>query len=391
MKFDFDQPVNRENTNSVKHDLRGRLFGKEDVIPMWVADMDFRVPPAVSRAIQERARHEIYGYTIRPEAFYDAAASWMQRRHGWRVETEWMTFTPGIVPGVNLAIQALTEPGDKVMIQPPVYFPFFDAVRKNHRQLVENRLLLKDGRYHIDFDDFERQLREGVRMFVLSNPHNPGGMVWTHQELKTMGELCVKYGATIVADEIHCDIVYDGHQYIPMASLSEAIASKTITFIAPSKTFNIAGLASSVSIISDDSLRKTFNEMVGRLHIWHGNIFGSEAFRAAYEQGDQWLDELLVYLRDNLSLVEHYTRERLDDIELIRPEGTYLAWLDCRGLPLEADQVHRFMIEKANAGFNDGASFGENGKGFQRLNFGCPRSTLEKVLSNMEKALRQIH
>ncbi|MBS3808394.1 MAG: PatB family C-S lyase [Bacteroidales bacterium] len=390
MPFDFDQAVPRENTDSVKYDLREKLFGREDIIPMWVADMDFRVPPAVSQAIHERANHGIYGYSIRPEGFYDSAISWMDKRHGWQVARDWLTFSPGIVPGVNLAIMGLTAPGDKIMIQPPVYFPFFDAIKKNDRQLAENRLILRNGRYYVDLEDFERQLQGGVRMFILSNPHNPGGSVWTRQELEDMGNLCLQYGATIIADEIHCDIVFPGYRYTPMASISEEIASQTLTFIAPSKTFNIAGLSTSVGIISDSSLRREFNRMLDRIHIGHGNIFGTVALQAAYNHGGEWLDQLLVYLKQNLELIEHYIHERLDGVKLIRPEGTYLAWLDCRELPLENDRINRFMIEQAGVGLNDGASFGENGQGFQRLNFGCPRSTLQKVLENLDHAIRNI-
>ena len=390
MKFNFDEPVNRENTNSVKFDLREKLFGRHDIIPMWVADMDFKVPPPVAEAIQQRARHEIYGYSIRPESFYESAVGWMKRRHGWTIDRSWLTFTPGIVPGFNLAIMALTEPGDKVMLQPPVYFPFFHGIRKNNREIIENRLILKNGRYHIDFDDFEKQLKEGVRMFILSNPHNPGGSVWTYDELKRMGELCTHYGATIIADEIHCDIVFPGHHYVPMASVSDEVAEHTITFIAPSKTFNIAGLATSVAIISNKALREAFNEMLERTHVANGNLFGTVAMEAAYNQGDQWLDELLRYLMGNLDLVEQFTRERLPGVDLVRPEGTYLAWLDCRDLPVETQQLNRFMIDKAQVGMNDGASFGQNGAGFQRLNFGCPRHTLKTALTQIEQAVKQL-
>jgi len=390
MKFDFDETLNRENTNSVKFDLREKLFGRHDIIPMWVADMDFKVPPPVAEAIQQRAHHEIYGYSIRPESFYESAVSWMKRRHGWTIDRSWLTFTPGIVPGFNLAIMALTKPGDKIMIQPPVYFPFFHGIRKNNREVIENRLILKNGRYHIDFDDFEKQLKEGVRMFILSNPHNPGGSVWTYDELKRMGELCTYYGATIIADEIHCDIVFPGHHYVPMASVSDEVAEHTITFIAPSKTFNIAGLATSVGIISNKALREAFNEMLERTHVANGNLFGTVALEAAYNQGDQWLDELLRYLMGNLDLVEQFTRDRLPGVDLVRPEGTYLAWLDCRDLPVEKQQLNRFMIDKAHVGMNDGASFGQNGEGFQRLNFGCPRHRLKTALTQIEQAVKQL-
>ena len=390
MPFNFDESISRAGTNSVKYDLRKKLFGREDVLPMWVADMDFSVPPSVSEAIMERARHEIYGYSIRPESFYQSVMSWTNRRYGWPIQRKWLTFTPGIVPGVNLSIMTLTEPGDKVMIQPPVYFPFFQAVKKNGRQLVENPLILRDGRYCVDMDNFEQQLKSGVKLFILSNPHNPGGSVWTHDELKTMGELCVRYGAMIIADEIHSDIVFPGHVYTPMASISKAIAQNTITFLAPSKTFNIAGLSTSIGIIPNKKLRQLFDEMIERIHLWHGNIFGNVALEAAYNYGEEWLDELLDYLVGNIQLINDYINTRIPGIRLIKPEGTYLAWLDCRDLPVENDRINQFMIEKAGVGMNEGSTFGENGTGFQRLNFGCPRKTLKTALEKIEQAVSEI-
>jgi len=390
MPYNFDESISRAGTNSVKYDLRKKLFGREDVLPMWVADMDFSVPPSVSEAIMERARHEIYGYSIRPESFYQSVMSWTNRRYGWSIQREWLTFTPGIVPGVNLSIMTLTDPGEKVMIQPPVYFPFFQAVKKNGRQLVENRLILHDGRYYVDMDNFEQQLKSGVKLFILSNPHNPGGSVWTYDELKTMGELCVRYGAIIIADEIHSDIVFPGHVYTPMASISKAIAQNTITFLAPSKTFNIAGLSTSIGIIPNRKLRQLFDEMIERIHLWHGNIFGNVALEAAYNYGEEWLDELLDYLIGNIQLIDDYINTRIPGIRLIKPEGTYLAWLDCRELPVENGRINRFMVEKAGVGMNEGSTFGENGKGFQRLNFGCPRKTLKTALEKIEQAVSEI-
>lgn len=391
MPYNFDEIIPRTNTNSVKYDLRNKLFGKEDILPMWVADMDFRVPPAVSEAISERTRHEIYGYSIRPESFYQSVMHWTERRYYWTIAREWLTFTPGIVPGVNLTILSMTDPGDKVMIQPPVYFPFFQAIKKNGRQLVENRLVLKEGRYHIDMEDFEAHLKAGVKLFILSNPHNPGGSVWTQEELKTMGELCCRYGALIIADEIHSDIVFPGHVYTPMASISEEIAQKTVTFLAPSKTFNIAGLATSVGIIPNRKLRGLFNDMIDKIHLSHGNIFGNVALEAAYNYGEQWLDELLDYLAGNIEIITEYFNKRIPGIQFIKPEGTYLAWLDCRELPVANDRINRFMVEKAGVGMNEGASFGENGTGFQRLNFGCPRKTLKTALENIELAVKKMH
>jgi len=389
MQYNFNEIIPRANTNSVKYDWRKRLFGREDVLPMWVADMDFRVPPAVTEAIMERARHEIYGYSMRPESFYQSVMDWTERRYGWSIGREWLTFTPGIVPAVNLTIMGLTEPGDKIMIQPPVYFPFFQAVRKNKRKLVENRLLLSNGRYHIDMEDFEEQLKSGVKLFILCNPHNPGGSVWTREELKTMGELCVQYNTMIIADEIHADIVFPDHVYTPMASVSQEIAQNTITFLAPSKTFNIAGLSTAIGIIPNRRLRGEFDEMIEKIHLWHGNIFGNVALEAAYNNGEQWLDELLEYLSGNLKLISEVV-EKIPGIQLVKPEGTYLAWLDCRELPVDDNEINRFMVEKAKVGMNEGSTFGKNGAGFQRLNFGCPRQTLNTALENIEHTVNKL-
>ncbi|MFO8235946.1 MAG: PatB family C-S lyase [Bacteroidales bacterium] len=390
-KFNFDEVIERRNTLSVKYGLIEKIFGREDVIPMWVADMDFRVPECVSSAIKNRADHKIYGYSYHPVSFFQSAKEWVKKRHDWGVDLNWLSFSPGIVPGINFSVLEFTEPGDKIMIQPPVYAPFFHAIRKNNRQLVENRLILKNGRYHINFDDFENHLKTGVKMFILSNPHNPGGNVWTHDELKKMGELCLEYNTIIIADEIHSDIVYPGFRYIPMASISEAIANNTITFISPSKTFNIAGLSASIGIISNKEFRTRFNTMLDRLHMGNGNLFGTVAFEAAYKYGEEWLDQLLLYLEGNIVFLSDYFEKNIEGIKLIRPEGTFLAWLDCRELPVPDNEIHSFMIEKAKVAFNDGAGFGENGEGFQRLNFGCSRYTLSKALYNMKNALLRNH
>jgi len=390
MTYNFDEFIDREGTLSVKHGLKEKLFGRNDIIPMWVADMDFKSPNCVSEALQERAKHQIYGYSYRPDSFYQAAKEWLKRRHQWEINTKWLSFTPGIVPGVNLTILALTQPGDKVMIQPPVYFPFFEGIKKNNRTLVENRLKLENKRYQIDFEDFENQLKNGVKLFILSNPHNPGGNVWTEEELRKMGELCLKYNTLIISDEIHADIVYPPNVFRPLASLSEEIANQTVTFISPSKTFNIAGLASAVSVIPNKVTREAFNNMLDRLHIANGNLFGTVAFEAAYRYGDEWLDQLLEYLGENIKLITKKIDNEIEGIHVIQPEGTYLAWLDCRELPLDNSKIHQFMIDEAKVGMNDGASFGVNGEGFQRLNFGCPKSVLEKSLSQIEKAVQKL-
>ncbi len=385
----FDDIICRKQTNSVKHDLKQSVFGREDVIPLWVADMDFRVPECISEAIKERASHEIYGYSFRPDSFYDAAIGWMKRRYSWKPSKDWFSFSPGIVPGINMTILALTNPGDKIVIQPPVYFPFFDAVKKNKRTLIENPLVFREGRYDIDFHDLEEKLSTGVKMLILSNPHNPGGSVWTKEELKKMGALCHKYNTLIISDEIHADIVFERKDFTPMASVSEDIAQLTISFFSPSKTFNIAGLATSVAVIPNPVLKKKYDAIVEQLHIGNGNLFGTIAFEAAYNHGDKWLDELLEYLWGNVLFIEDYINKNIPTIKMIKPEGTYLAWLDCNQLNIEQGKIHQFMIDQAKVGLNEGKSFGDNGKGFERLNFGCPRKILEKALNNISGALNK--
>lgn len=386
----FDEIIDRTNTNSVKHDLKETIFGRNDVIPLWVADMDFRVPQCVSDAIQRRASHEIYGYSFRPDSFYSAAINWMRRRYNWNPPKEWFSFSPGIVPGINMTILALTSPGDKIAIQPPVYFPFFDAVKNNKRNLVENPLILRNGRYYMDFEDLENKLKKGVKMLILSNPHNPGGSVWTKDELKHAGELCHKYNALIISDEIHADIIFGEHRFTPMASISEETAHRTISFFSPSKTFNIAGLATSIAIIPNPVLRKKYNSIIEQIHIGNGNLFGTIAFEAAYNGGDKWLDQLLEYLWNNVRFIDHYLKTNIPDIKMIIPEGTYLAWLDCNSLNIPQQNIHDFMVKEAYVGFNEGSTFGRNGKGFQRLNFGCPKIVLEQALKNIYAALEKI-
>jgi cystathionine beta-lyase len=385
----FDEIIDRSQTNSVKHDLKETVFGRKDVIPLWVADMDFRAPECISEAIKERASHEIYGYSFRPDSFYNAAFGWMKRRYKWEPHKNWFSFSPGIVPGINMTILALTSPADKIVIQPPVYFPFFDAVKNNKRTLIENPLFLRNGRYFMDFEDLEEKLKKGVKMLILSNPHNPGGSVWTEDELKKLGSLCHKYNTLIISDEIHADIIFNGNHFTPMASVSDDIAQRTISFFSPSKTFNIAGLATSVAVIPNPVLKKKYDAMVEQLHIGNGNLFGTVAFEAAYNHGDKWLDELLEYLWGNVLFIEDYLNSNIPSIKMIKPEGTYLAWLDCNDLNIPKEDIHRFMIEQAKVGFNEGKSFGSNGKGFERLNFGCPRKILEKALNNISGALKK--
>ena len=389
MQYNFDKIINRDNTASVKFDLRQKVFGKDDIIPMWVADMDFETPGFIIEALKERLKHPILGYSYRPDSYFQSIINWVKRRHQWNIEKEWISFSPGIVPAINMSIMAFTQPGDKIVVQPPVYHPFFSAISNNKRTLVENPLILRNRRHYIDFEDLKVKLRD-AKMILLSSPHNPGGAVWTKEELKKIGNLCVENNVLIMADEIHGDLVFEPAKYVPMASVSEEIANQTVTFIAPSKTFNMAGLATSSVITSNKILKEKFDQILDTIHIGMGNIFGTVATEAAYNHGDEWLDKLLEYLSQNMDYVEQYFSEKIPQIKVIRPEGTYLMWLDCSGLRLKNKDLKSFMIHDAGLGFNDGRMFGTGGEGFMRMNVACPKQRLEIALKQLKNAIFQI-
>lgn len=382
MKYNFDITIPRAGTNCVKYDLRGAVFGREDVIPMWVADMDFPVPPFVSDAIRKRAEHPIYGYSIIPESFYEALIGWQKRRYGWDIRKEWVFYTPGVVTGLNVIVQAMTEPGDKVIVQPPVYFPFFSSVENNGRKLVYNQLLEKDGIYSIDFEDLENKMKNGAKMLILCSPHNPVGRCWTREEMEKLAACCLRHGAIVVSDEIHCDLVLEPQRHIPLATLSEEILQNTITCIAPSKTFNLAGLFTSFVIIPNEGLRKKFKSAVEKTHL-SPNIFGITAAEAAYREGDEWLGELLSYLQSNIDHVKGFLASEMPLITVSPVEATYMLWLDFRRLGIPAKEMNRMLIDNAGIGFVEGPVFGPGGEGFQRMNIACPRSTLDQALEKL--------
>ncbi|ACR78872.1 MULTISPECIES: MalY/PatB family protein [Kosmotoga] len=389
-KYDFDKFIDRRETNSYKWDYLDEAFGTRDLIPMWVADMDFEAPKPVIEAIKNRAQHGCYGYTARPDSYYESIMNWLEKRHSWKVEKEWLLHSPGVVPGIVIAILAFTNPGDKVIIQTPVYHPFYSTVRENGRQLVKNPLKLENGKYFMNFEDLESKIDERARMLILCNPHNPGGRVWTEGELLKLGELCIKHDLIILSDEIHSDIIMPGYKHIPIASISQELADRTITYIAPSKTFNLAGLTTSTVIISNQRLRRIYNNMLSSLELNLGNVFGIVATEAAYRYGEEWLEQLLKYLKGNLEFLKKFISERLPEIKVVEPEGTYLVWLDFRGLGMDQEELRKFIIEKAKLGLNDGVTFGEEGKGFQRMNIACPRSILKKALEQLETAVKNL-
>ncbi len=391
MKYNFDEHIPREDTNCIKYDLRKEYFGSKDLIPMWVADMDFRTPDFVMEAIRKRAAHEILGYSSRGENFFKAIIGWYRRRYGWEVQKEWILTTPGVVPALHFAVRAFTEPGEKVLIQPPVYHPFFSIIKGNERVVVLNQLIFKDGRYHMNIEDLKEKVDEQTKLILLSHPHNPVGRVWTQEELAELGDFCISKGITILSDEIHSDLIYRPNRHIPMASINKGLLHHTITFAAPSKTFNLAGLSTSFVIIPDPALRHIFNRELDTSHLWLGNLFGSIALEAAYSSGDQWLDELMDYLKDNLEYLKSYIKDEIPSVKVTEPEATYLVWLDMRKIDLKGQTMKDFLVKEARLGFNDGASFGPGGEGFQRINIACPRSVLKKALGQLRDALVSIN
>ncbi len=382
MPFNFDQPIDRANTDCVKYDLRKALFGREDIIPLWVADMDFAVPPFVLDAVRKRAEHPVFGYTFAPDSFYASLTGWQQRRHNWQIEKEWIHFSPGVVTGINMIIQAFTDPGDQIIVQPPVYFPFFTCIEKNGRRLLLNQLVESSGKYTINFEDLEQKIRSGAKMLILCNPHNPVGRSWTRKELQRIGEMSIDNGVLVVSDEIHCDLVFEPNRHIPFAAISEEFASNSVTCIAPSKTFNLAGLFTSLIIISSEILRNRFKIVEERLHL-SPNIFGLTAAHAAYSEGDPWLLELMEYLSGNALIVKDFISSHMPEISVSPLEATYLMWLDFRKWQMEPDILKEKLIAEAGLGLVDGREFGTGGEGFKRLNIGCPRSTLIQAMEKL--------
>jgi cysteine-S-conjugate beta-lyase len=391
MNYNFSVVIPRENTSAIKIEKCEALFGDANVLPMWVADMDFATPPFVIERLQNRLQHPILGYTLQDDDFNNAIVNWLEKRFSWKIERNWLSICPGIVAGLNHAVQAYTKPGDKVLIQTPVYHPFFYAVRQNGRTLVTNSLVLKDGKYSINFDDFEEKLGQGVKLFILCSPHNPVGRVWTKQELTRIAELCLKYKVLIVADEIHADLVFKPHMHTPMAKLSTEVAQNTITFGSASKTFNIAGLATAWVAISNPTLLKRYNLQAERNGTLHGNIFGFEATKAAYSsQGEEWLSQLIDYLYTNIVTVNKFLLSNLPKINLIDPEGTYLLWLDFREYGLSEEALKSKLVKEAKLGLNAGDIFGVEGNGFQRMNIACPNHTVVKALDQLNRAFQSL-
>ena len=391
MKFDFDTVIPRRNTNSIKYDFAEKFGKPADVLPMWVADMDFQIPPAVREALAARAGHGIFGYSEPDKPYFDALANWFLSRHGWAVDPYTSVQTSGVVFALCILIRCLTKPGDAVLVQEPVYYWFQESIRNNSRKIVVSELVFDGRKYLIDFDDFERKIIENqVKLFILCSPHNPVGRVWKKEELERLAEICLRHHVFVIADEIHADFVYPGHRHLVFASLSKEIAEHCAVCTSPSKTFNLAALETANIFIADDRIRTAFRQELGTLGFFQPNIMGLDACRAAYQSGVEWLDQLIEYLTGNLSLMRETLRTRLPQLQLIEPEGTYLPWVNCAKLGLSAPELDRFMAERAKLWLDGGTMFGAGGAGFQRFNIAVPRSILRQALAQLEKAVKQI-
>ncbi|MBP1969542.1 cystathionine beta-lyase [Virgibacillus natechei] len=372
----FKEIHDRKNTRSVKWDMLKPVFQTDDVLPMWVADMDFKAPEAVNEALVNRAKHGIYGYTIIDDDVTNSIINWIRKRHNWDINKNWLSFSPGVVTSLHIAIQAFTEPSDKILIQTPVYTPFYKMIEQHDRELVKNTLVLEDNYYTIDFTDFEEKLKQGVKAFILCSPHNPVGRVWKEDELQEMARLCLKYDVLILTDEIHADLIYPGEQHIPIASLSEEIAEQTITCMSPSKTFNLAGLQASYIITSNKEKRDLLNDHLSKQGHNMLNTMGNTAMEAAYLHGEAWLDELRTVLKENQAYVSEMLENHTNELKVTQTEGTYLLWIDCSGLDMDNKTLNKFMIEKAKVGLNTGAEYGKEGDSFMRMNIACPKATV---------------
>ncbi len=384
--YNFDEIVPRKGTNCLKYDAREWFFKTNKVLPLWVADMDFKTPGFIVDAIKKRAEHEIFGYSFRPDSYFQSIIDWMKRRHNWEIQKEWISFSPGVVAGLTFAIETFSKPGEGVVVQPPVYFPFFDSVKGTKRKMVENPLKIKNGRYTFDFDDLKSKIDKNTKLLLLCNPQNPGGMVWTREELTELANICLENSTIIISDEIHSDIIFDGQKHIPIALLSDEIAKNSIVCMAPSKTFNVAGLASSVIIIPDKLKSLQFKRALSVGHFEMGNIFGTVALESAYTHGDEWLRQMIDYVWNNYLYLNDFFKTNLPKVKVMKPEATFLIWLDFNEYGMSDKKLLKFVTEKAKVGLNNGGKFGTGGDGWLRLNIGCPRSVLEEALERLGKA-----
>ena len=392
--YNFDKIINRKGTNCLKYDYAVERGKPADVLPLWVADMDFTVSEEITKSLHAAVDHGIYGYTQPKDAYYNAITNWMEKNHNWKTKREWIMKTPGVIFALGAAVKAFTKPGDAVLIQNPVYYPFTNIIRDNDRRVIDNTLVYEKrvtegkSQYSIDYEDFERKIvQENIKLFILCNPHNPVGRVWNREELQYLGEICLRHHVIVVSDEIHNDFVYPGFEHTVFANVDPRFAEFTVTCTAPSKTFNLAGLQISNIFISNETLREAFQKEIDKTGYDEPNALGAVACEAAYRGGQEWLDQLRAYLLENLNFLRTYLQEKIPQIHLVEPEGTYLVWLDCSELGISGKELDQFIVEKAGLWLDGGAMFGPSGSDFQRVNIACPRATLELALDKLKAAV----
>ena len=389
--YDFDKIIERKGTGAVKTDALKKVYGKEDLIPLWVADMEFETPDFIVEALRERLEHPVFGYTVMPEGYWDTVKSWIEEHHGWKVKTDWMTFIPGIVKGIGMVINAHLEKDDKVIIQPPVYHPFRLIPQKNGREVVFNPLKeLPDGSYEMDFENLEAVCDSKCKLLILSNPHNPAGIVWSRETLTRLADFCHSHGIIVISDEIHCDMALFGNRHVPFASVSEKAAQCSITFGAPSKTFNIAGIVSSYAIVPNEELRGKFFKWLEASEMSAAHIFAPIATMAAFKHGESWRQQMLSYLECNIRFIEEYCSHNIPQIRPLRPQASFLIWLDCRNLKLTHEELVDLFVNKAGLALNDGEMFNPGGEGFMRLNIGTSRDVLKEAMDRLSDAISTI-
>lgn len=390
MKYNFDEVVDRRGSDSKKWGELEKIYGHKDMLPMWIADMDFRSADEIINALKDRVDHGVFGYTWRQDSFYDAVINWAKERYDWEIKKEWILFTPGVVMGLNIGVRELINEGDKVLVQPPVYPPFYDVLANNGRVVSENQLINDGDKFVMDYEDLEEKLSDGTKLMMLCNPQNPVGRVWSEEELKKLGDIAIKNDVTIISDEIHGDLTLKGVKHIPMASISKELEQRTITLMAPSKTFNIAGLVTSVAIVPNEKLRDVYTKAIEAMEIDSTSVFGALALEVAYNEGGPWLDQAMDYIEANMDYAIDYIEKNIPGVKAHKPEGTFLLWLDFRGTGKSADEVEAALLNKGKVILNDGRPYGSGSDGYFRLNVGCPRSLLEDGLGRIEKAVRSL-
>ena len=386
MKYNFDEVIDRSGTRAAKYDERAKKFGTNDVIPLWVADMDFRTAQPIVDACRAKAEEGIWGYTSRPASYFEAVQQWEQRRKGWTPDTALMSWSLGVVPALSTVIRVFSQPDEKVLIQTPVYPEFYEVAENLDREVVENKMIEENGTWRVDWADFEEKVKQ-CRVFLLCNPHNPLGLVWEPEDLRRMAELCIANGTILVSDEIHADLIFNGKRHTPTASLSEEIKNNIITCVSATKTFNLAGLQASTTIFPNAEMKAKFDAFWQGMDVHRNNSFSSVAMEAAYREGEEWLEQLLEYLSGNFDYICDYLKENIPQIKTYRPDATYLMWLDCRDLGLSNEELRDFFIHKAGLGLNEGWAFGRSLSGYMRLNVACPRCVLEKAMAQLKAAV----